>query len=278
MNIPQNITNASFENNSSVHLDFVLDDRMLNNAIIYNQISLYYQPQIDLHTGQVVGLQGLLRWVHPRLGVKLPQAFIPTAEQTGAIERLTDLAIDSGFKFMQTLSQELSFSLNISSKCIQNHHLVDSLSSSCQKCHISPTRVILEFTDASTLEKNSYSKKVLNELKIGGFRLGIDDLDMKYSSKLHSEKVPFTEIKIDRTLIETMVISPKSRKSILATIQFAKNLGIKTIAEGIENNLEAIGLRELGCQRGQGYYFARPMSQQDTLTWLEGWNKHSIKS
>lgn len=274
MTLTHSVANASAKELQKPNLEFILNDSMLTDAIVNNQISLYYQPQIDLQTGKVVGLEGLLRWIHPRLGVKLPQAFIPTAEQTGAIEHLTDLAIDSGFKFIETLSQDISFSLNISIKCIRNRHLVDTLDSSCQAFHIDPQRVILEFASTPALDEDGYFEDLLTELKMGGFRLGIDDSEFQYSSQVNPENVPFTEIKIDRSLIETMVVSPKSRKSIVATVEFARSLGIKTIAEGIESNLEAIGLRELGCQYGQGYYFARPMDQQDTLNWLERWNKN----
>ena len=250
-----------------------LNESTLNNAIENNQFALYYQPQIDLPTGQVVGFEGLLRWQHPEQGLKLPETFIPAAEETGQIAQLTNLVIDTGFKFIEKLNQSLSFSLNISSQCLKDHHLVDALDNSCHEYHIDPHRVVLEFTDTATLEDPTHAEDILSQLKTSGYRLGIDDAGTGYATMPHLDKLHFSELKIDKSLVTTMETSSKSRKSIISTIELAESLGIATIAEGIENNLEAIGLRELGCQYGQGFYFAKPMNEADTLKWLENWNK-----
>jgi EAL domain-containing protein (putative c-di-GMP-specific phosphodiesterase class I) len=249
------------------------DASALDKAIENNQFALYYQPQIDLPTGEVVGFEGLLRWRHPEHGVKLPETFIPAAEETGQIAQLTHLVIDTGFKFIEKLNPGLSFSLNISSRCMRDNHLVDTLDSSCHAFHIDPHRVVLEFTEAAALENPVHAEEILNQLKINGFRLGIDDAGAGYSAIPDLGKLHFSELKIDKSLVTTMETSSQSRKSIISTIELAESLGIATIAEGIENSLEAIGLRELGCQYGQGFYFARPMNEADTLRWLENWNK-----
>ncbi|MGQ3169205.1 MAG: EAL domain-containing protein [Methylophilus sp.] len=253
----------------------VTNESTLSNALENNQFALFYQPQIDLPTGEVVGFEGLLRWRHPEYGVKLPDSFIATAEQTGQIAQLTHLVIDTGFKFIEKLNPELSFSLNISSQCIRDNHLVDTLDSCCNAFHIDPHRVVLEFTEKAALENPVHAEDILGQLKTNGFRLGIDDSGTGYTDMPDLGKMHFSELKIDKSLVTTMETSSKSRKSIISTIALADSLGIATIAEGIENNLEAIGLRELGCQFGQGYYFARPMDEADTLRWLENWNKSS---
>jgi EAL domain-containing protein (putative c-di-GMP-specific phosphodiesterase class I) len=254
-------------------LAWVTNESTLNNALENNQFALFYQPQIDLPTGEVVGFEGLLRWRHPEFGVKLPDSFIATAEQTGQIAQLTQLVIDTGFKFIKKLKPELSFSLNVSSLCIRDNHLVDTLDSCCNAFHIDPHRVVLEFTEKAALENPVHAEDIFGQLKTNGFRLGIDDSGTGYADLPDLEKLHFSELKIDKSLVTTMETSSKSRKSIISTIALADSLGLATIAEGIENNLEAIGLRELGCQFGQGYYFARPMDEADTLRWLENWNK-----
>ncbi|MGP1717052.1 MAG: EAL domain-containing protein [Methylophilus sp.] len=251
----------------------VPSESTLNNAIEKKQFALYYQPQIDLPTGEVVGFEGLLRWKHPEQGMKLPETFIPAAEETGQIAQLTHLVIDTGFKFIEKLSQSLSFSLNISSQCIKDNHLVGTLDHSCHEFHIDPQRVVLEFTETATLENPVQAEDILGQLKTSGFRLGIDDAGTGYSSMPNLGRLAFSELKIDKSLVATMETSSQSRKSIISTIELAESLGIATIAEGIENSLEAIGLRELGCQYGQGFFFARPMNETDTLRWLENWNK-----
>ncbi|MGQ2964266.1 EAL domain-containing protein, partial [Methylophilus sp.] len=153
----------------------VTNESTLSNALENNQFALFYQPQIDLPTGEVVGFEGLLRWRHPEYGVKLPDSFIATAEQTGQIAQLTHLVIDTGFKFIEKLNPELSFSLNISSQCIRDNHLVDTLDSCCNAFHIDPHRVVLEFTEKAALENPVHAEDILGQLKTNGFRLGIDD-------------------------------------------------------------------------------------------------------
>jgi EAL domain-containing protein (putative c-di-GMP-specific phosphodiesterase class I) len=253
----------------------VTNESTLNNALANNQFALFYQPQIDLPTGEVVGFEGLLRWRHPEYGVKLPDSFISTAEQTGQIAQLTHLVIDTGFKFIEKLQPELSFTLNVSSQCIRDNHLVDTLGSCCHAFHIDPHRVVLEFTEQAALEDPVQAEDILGQLKTNGFRLGIDHSGTGYTDMPDLGKLPFSELKIDKSLVTTMETSSQSRRSIISTIELADSLGIATIAEGIENNLAAIGLRELGCQFGQGYYFARPMDEADTLKWLANWNNHS---
>lgn len=249
------------------------DKANICNAIENNQFALYYQPQIDLPTGRVVGFEGLLRWEHPQHGIKLPEAFIPAAEQTGQIGKLTHIAIDTGFKFIEKLDPKLSFSLNISDCSIKDKHLVDTLDSSCHAFHIDPHRIVLEFSETASLENPIHAEDILTQLNTNGFRLGTDDSVTGNYSLTQLEKMHFSELKIGKSLVETMEFSSKSRKSIISTIELADRLGIATIAEGIENNLEAIGLRELGCQFGQGYYFAKPMDEVSTLKWLEDWDK-----
>lgn len=273
MSIDSQSTDALIRKNHANHA-LTPSESTLNNAIENNQFALYYQPQIDLPTGEVVGFEGLLRWKHPEHGMKLPETFIPAAEETGQIAQLTHLVIDTGFKFIEKLSESLSFSLNISSQCIKDNHLVGALDNSCHEFHIDPHRVVLEFTETATLENPLQAEDVLGQLKTSGFRLGIDDAGTGYLHMPHLAQLVFSELKIDRSLVATMETSSKSRKSIISTIELAESLGIATIAEGIENNLEAIGLRELGCQYGQGFFFARPMNEADTLRWLESWNKH----
>ncbi|MFD1123009.1 EAL domain-containing protein [Methylophilus flavus] len=251
-----------------------LDESILNNALENNQFALFYQPQIDLPTGEVIGLEGLLRWRHPEQGMKLPETFIAVAEETGQIAQLTRLVIDTGFKFIEKLDSDLSFSFNVSARCIRDNHLLHTLDSSCHTFHIDPHRIVLEFAETATAENPAHAEGILGQLRTNGFRLGIDDAGNGYYTVSELRKLPFSELKIDKSLVTTMQSSSKSRKSIVSAIELADSLGITTFAAGIENHLEAIGLRELGCQYGQGFYFARPMDEADTLTWLENWNKH----
>jgi len=250
----------------------IVDASTIDDAIRNHQFSVFYQPQIELFTGKVIGFEGLLRWKHPTLGIKLPELFIPVAEKTGQIDQLTQIVIESGFNFIRSLSKTLSFSLNISAKSIKNHLLTSTLINASQASELAPERVILELTETATMHDPEEAQHILSQLRAEGFKLSIDDFGTGYSSMAQLAKLPFTELKIDKSFVTTMETSSKSRKVVASTLKLAESLGLETIAEGVENTLAAIGLRELGCRYGQGYYFARPMDQAAAKTWLTQWN------
>ncbi|MDP8567497.1 GGDEF/EAL domain-containing response regulator [Methylophilus aquaticus] len=250
---------------------FVVDHDTLQEALHKNEFILYYQPQVNLLSGEIIGLEGLMRWHHPQSGIKLPEVFIPIAEETGLIDQLTEIAIAQGFNFIKKLNSMLSLSLNISARSIKDNHLVQVLNKYCQQFDIAPQRVVLELTETTTMKDPEKAQDILNHLRTKGFRLSIDDFGTGYSSMAQLAQLPFSELKIDKSFVTTMEHSPKSIKVIASTINLAESLGMATIAEGIENSIAAIGLRELGCHFGQGYYFARPMDQQATVQWLKSW-------
>lgn len=251
----------------------IVDARTIDEAIRNHEFTVFYQPQIDLVNGNVIGFEGLLRWNHPMLGIKLPDLFIPIAEKTGQITQLTQIVIETGFHFIRSLGTTLSFSMNISANSFRDQSLTNVLVSACQACDLPPERVILELTETATLEDPEQAKKILSRLRTEGFKLSLDDFGNNNASMTLLANLPFTELKIDKSLVSTLEASSKSRKVIASTLKLAESLKIETIAEGIENTLAAIGLRELGCRYGQGYYFARPMDQGTALHWLQGWNR-----
>jgi EAL domain-containing protein (putative c-di-GMP-specific phosphodiesterase class I)/FixJ family two-component response regulator len=252
---------------------FIVDAHTIDKAIYNREFAVFYQPQIDLVDGKVIGFEGLLRWKHPVLGIKLPELFIPIAEKTGQIEQLTQIVIETGFHFIRSLGNALTFSMNISPKNIQNQAFTNTLVNACQASDLPPDRVVLEITETATLEEPDKAQHTLSRLREKGFKLSIDDFGNNNASMTRLAKLPFTKLKIDKSLVTTMEISSKSRKVVASTLKLADSLDIETIAEGIENTMAAIGLRELGCRYGQGYYFARPMDQETAVDWLQGWNR-----
>lgn len=251
----------------------IVDAETIEEAIRQHEFALYYQPQIDLVNGKVIGFEGLLRWHHPVMGVKLPELFIPVAEKTGHIDLLTQIVIETGFHFIRSLGNALSFSMNISPNSIQNQAFANTLVNACQASDLPPERVMLELTETATTEDPDKAQHALAKLREEGFKLSIDDFGNNNSSVSRLANLPFTSLKIDKSLVTTMEISSKSRKVVASTLKLAESLNIETIAAGIENTMAAIGLRELGCRYGQGYYFARPMDQATTVHWLQHWNR-----
>lgn len=196
-----NINTSPMDNLIRLDEKFSPTESNINTAIENNQFSLYYQPLIDLPKGELVGFEGLLRWTHPEFGMTLPDVFIPVAEKSGQINELTSLVIDTGFKFMETLNPELSFSINISTKSITDDHLIEALDHSCHEFNIDPHRVVLEFTGSSDMERPTHAEGVLKQLKVNGFRLGIDDPGTGPASISQSATTHFSELKIDKSLI-----------------------------------------------------------------------------
>jgi len=244
----------------------------LAQAIDQQQLKVFYQPQIELFTGEVIGFEALLRWQHPQYGIQLPEAFIHIAEQTGQIEALTEYVIVAGIQFIQSISSTLTLSVNISAKSLHNDRLIAMLEQACQRFAFDPSRMILELTETATMLDTKHAEQILGHLREQGFKLSIDDFGTGYSSMAQLANLPFTELKIDKSFVMTMENSSKSRKVIASTLKLAESLGLETIAEGIENSMAAIGLRELGCRYGQGYFFARPMDETASRVWLMHWN------
>lgn len=180
--------------------------------------------------------------------------------------------METGFHFIRSLGAALSFSLNISAKSFKDQSLTNVLLSACQASDLPPERVVLELTETATLEDPAKAQQTLSHLREEGFKLSIDDFGNNNTSMSQLASLPFTKLKIDKSFVTTMEVSSKSRKVVASTLKLAESLKLETIAEGIENTLAAIGLRELGCRYGQGYYFARPMDQSTTLQWLQRWN------
>ncbi|SDK54311.1 response regulator receiver modulated diguanylate phosphodiesterase [Methylophilus rhizosphaerae] len=255
---------------------FIADAASIAHALQHKQFMLYYQPQIDLPSGKVTGLEALLRWRHPTFGMKLPASFIPTAEKTGQITQLMQLVVTSAFDFLQTLAADLSLSFNVSVNNIRDPAFADALHHACQTFNIAPPRVVLEFTGATSLANLSQIEAPLKHLSHLGFKLGMENFGTDYPSTAQLAKLPLSELIIDKSLVASMEHSATSRKVIASAIQLAEKLGLSTLAEGVENDIVAIGLRELGCQSGQGYYFAKPMDRETTAAWLQHWNQQLI--
>lgn len=252
---------------------FIVDASSIDQAIGNHEFEVFYQPQIDLVTGKVMGFEGLLRWRHPVLGIKLPELFIPIAEKTGQIEQLTQIVVETGFHFIRSLGNSLSFSLNISPQTFKAQSLHNILVSACQASELPPEKVVLELTEIATMDDPGQAQQTLSHLRAQGFKLSLDDFGNNNTSMSQLASLPFTTLKIDKSFVTTMEVSSQSRKVVASALKLAESLKLDTIAEGIENTLAAIGLRELGCRYGQGYYFARPMDQASTVNWLQGWNR-----
>ena len=256
----------------------------LVNALENKQITLVYQPKINCRTGLLAGFEALARWNHPRHGPVGPDRFIPLAERYGLIDTLTESVMVQGLRWLSQLPtqldsspefdylrrrlREITLSINISASSLNNIDLFERMDEYCQSTGIRPDRLIFELTESCAMEDPISSLDILTRLRMKGFHLSIDDFGTGYSSMLQLARLPFSEIKIDKSFVMTAAESKESRTVIKTIIDLGHGLGLYTSAEGIERDETLEYLRSIGCDLAQGYAIARPMPPDVVLDWL----------
>ncbi|WP_408657260.1 putative bifunctional diguanylate cyclase/phosphodiesterase [Jatrophihabitans sp.] len=237
------------------------------------QMLLHYQPKIDLQTGMVTGVEALVRWAHPTLGVLGPDRFIPLAESTGLIEGLTPLVLEAGLAECRKWTADgypISVAVNLSARNISDPRLPDRVAAAIARIGLPADRVILEITESSVMGDPAQTLPVLHQLRDLGVCLSLDDFGTGYSSLSYLQRLPVGEVKIDRSFVQGL--SGENRSSTRALIKTIIGLGadlnLRIVAEGVEDLATLDELRGLGCQVAQGYYISRPMAGADLHKWL----------
>lgn len=237
-----------------------IDD--LRAAIDSDDIIMHYQPKISLVDERVVGFEALVRWNHPVHGIVFPDAFIRAAEDSGLMTALTYRCFDIALRWIAHLEygSHLTISMNMSAVTFADPDLVDRLYWSCLQAQVDPRRIILELTETSAVDTSAAVLDAMSRLRIKGFALGIDDFGTGYSTMMQLMRLPFSEIKIDRTFVGNMHDNDDSMTIVHSTIELGQRLGLTTVAEGVETAAQMQTLKTLHCDLAQGYHFSRPMS------------------
>ncbi len=242
----------------------------LREAIEQSDIEVYFQPKMDLIGGRLIGFEQLARWSFQGQVIP-PDTFIPLAEQHGMIDHLTKVIVVKGlvaFKQFLEVASGLSLSVNISAKSLSDKNLPDYLLSCCNIHSVPTESIILELTETSLVSDDTDSLQILTRLRIMGFGLSIDDFGTGYSSISQLQKIPFTELKIDRAFIRHFATEDQSKAIVNSTINMANRLGLGVVAEGIEDHQTTQALVKNGCNVGQGYLYAKPMPEEILHVWL----------
>lgn len=257
----------------------LLFEQDLSEAVQRGQLIQYYQPEIDLLTGRVVGFESLVRWQHPVRGLVYPDQFIPLAERSGLIDSLTLHVIRSSLEWVAGAGLDLGrnlgppaglgISINLSARSLNDRYIFQVLHEQCERWGLKPERITLELTETSAMLDAVDALDTLTRLRLKGYGLAIDDFGTGFSSMLQLARLPFSQIKIDKSFVMSMGESSESRKIVESTISLGRALGLITVAEGVEDAAALQALRELGCDRAQGYHVARPMDGAAALRWLE---------
>jgi PAS domain S-box-containing protein len=237
--------------------DYLVD---LRRGIESGEIVPYYQPLIELRTGQLIGFEVLARWKHPLRGMVPPDEFIRMAEDAGCIGQLMEKVLLESFTGMRRLPEYLRLSINASAIQLRDRTLRRLVSLAAEEVGFSLQRLTVEITESALVGNVEHARTITEELKGLGVRIAIDDFGTGYSSLRHLHALPFDEIKVDRTFVHTMLSRRESRKIVAAIIGLGQSLGLTTVAEGVEDEAQADMLQWLGCDLAQGFLYGRPVS------------------
>jgi EAL domain-containing protein (putative c-di-GMP-specific phosphodiesterase class I) len=252
----------------------------LQEAIANDRLELFYQPILTLATGETIGFEALVRWNHPEFGIVMPDRFIGLAERENLINPLTDRVLDLAAGQIASWRKagiESYVSANISAANIVAE-LPDQLVRLCARHDIPPTLLRLELTETAVMGNHAQMLEILTRVRLKGHQLALDDFGTGYSSLVQLHRLPFSELKIDRSFVCEMGSSEEARLIIGAIIGLGHSLNLELIAEGIESDDLTERLVAMGCQTGQGYVFSRPIPASKVPDWLAQHALHPAKA
>ncbi len=249
-------------------------------------LQLAYQPKVECASGALGGFETLVRWMHPSRGLIMPDRFVPLTEAHGLIDVTTDWVLDKALKWFchclpvtaaippgkspSGVAANILLSINVSARSLKDLQFVDQVTACCEKHGIKPERVIFELTETSAMGNPVTSLTLLTRLRMKGFYLSIDDFGTGYSSMLQLVRMPFSEIKVDKSFVMTAMQSQESRTVVNSIIELGHSLGLRVTAEGVEDAVTLDYLKSAGCDLAQGYFIAPPMDGDEVARWMAG--------
>ena len=244
----------------------------LREAIHSEQLILYYQPKINHLNLRIIGVEALVRWIHPQRGFMPPDAFIPLAEQAGLIGALTRWVLKTALRQLAELHGRghfISMAVNLSASNLHDVALVEYIEKLLLENNIPPKYLVLEITEGAVMSSPSEGIRNLHRLDKAGISLAIDDFGAGYSSLAYLKQLPVDELKIDKSFVMNMVNDDNDAVIVRSTIDLAHNLGLKVTAEGVENQDTLEILTVLGCNTSQGYFMSKPQPADRLMEWLK---------
>jgi diguanylate cyclase (GGDEF)-like protein len=264
------VYDPKFDTSQQEHLSLLGE---LRHAVEHGELRLYYQPKVSLASSTVHAAEALIRWVHPTRGLVPPGLFIPFAEHTGYIKVLTRWVLAEAIRQCGVWRRDglqLQVSVNISARDLMNRDLPEAISALLSEHSVPASMVCLEITESGFMEDPAHAQKVLERLAGIGLQLSIDDYGTGYSSLSYIMQLPVTELKIDRSFVSHMSDDRDLTTIVRSTIELGHSLGLKVVAEGVEDGQGFALLRELGCDGAQGYFMSPPLPAEAFRRWYEG--------
>lgn len=275
--------NAKHRNDGAVVYDPMIDKGSetslsllteLRNAIERNEFRLHVQPKMKLSTGEVVGVESLVRWQHPVRGNVFPDEFIPFAEQTGFIRVLTQWVLEQSAALCRDMAAkgiDLKVSVNLSTRDLLDQDLPHKFGDMLARHGVLPASFCLEITESAIMDDPVRAQQTLERLHAMGVDLSIDDFGTGYSSLAYLKRLPVDELKIDKSFVLNMENDIGDTKIVRSTIDLGHNMGLRVVAEGIESEAVWRLLAALGCDEGQGYFMSRPIPGDRLVEWIRNW-------
>jgi len=241
----------------------------IRKAIKDEQFEVYFQPQYDIELEQISGVEALIRWNHPEKGLISPDDFIPLAEETGLINDIGEWMLDASCRILKnwitehSVLSDITMAVNISASQISTDSFVKSVLDTLKKYNIKPEQLELEITENTLMKDMDLVVGKLQQLSSHGIHFAVDDFGMGYSSLSYLQTLPLNNLKIDRSFIATIQSANDKNSIITAIVAMAKELGLKIVAEGVENEAQFNYVKAIGCPTIQGYWYSRPMPAEN---------------
>lgn len=258
-----------------------ITERDLREAIEGDQLVAYYQPKIKLSAEGdwgVASCEALVRWEHPQRGMIFPDAFIPLAEESGLILPLTEYVVGAvvrQIRHWQDDGLSLSVAVNIAPQLLDDPKLPDRLHDLVKEYDLPASRLILEITESGAMADAAHTMEILTRCRLKGFGLSLDDFGTGYSSLVQLHRMPFSEMKIDRSFVMDMDRDEEAKIIVRSIVDLGHNIGLSICAEGVETQEALDYLSSLNCETAQGYHMSRPIPAEEILPWCNQWRKEA---
>ena len=243
----------------------------LRHAIEHGELTMFFQPKVDIRGRAIVGVEALIRWPHPRRGLLEPDRFLPLVRQHGLMRSMTavvlELALDEAAEWYRR-GVGVPVAVNVFAPAISDPALPDQILGALQARGLSPQALTVEITEDLLLDDMDRTRSVLDTLRSNGIRVAIDDFGSGYSALWYLREFPVDEIKLDKEFVAPVLTQPASAAIVRSVVTLAHALGITLVAEGVENAATAERLRQFGCDVAQGYFYSRPLPAADTVALL----------
>ena len=253
----------------------------LRQALADGDIVVYHQPKARLSDGMIIGTEALVRWRHPTQGLIGPDEFIPLAEQTGLIEPLTFFVLKSALEQCRQWNDaghDINVAVNLSVRSLLDPDLSGRVEALLAETGVPGSRLTLEITESGVMADPNRAIALLERLAATGVKLSVDDFGTGYSSLSYLRRLPVHEVKVDRSFVFRMATDPSDATIVQSIIELGHNLGLRTVAEGVEDQISWDLLRGMGCDVAQGYLLSKPIPAQALTRWMDDVRRASFSS